>query len=94
MAIRTRQELGYAPDGNSAHDKSPDRDILEFVNDEGEVVFFIETTKEWVTETVEGYLGDDPDIEGHTFQFLKTTTSWGTPSAADAPEPEFREVDP
>jgi len=91
MAIRTLQELGYAPSGNSAHVKSPERDLLEFVNEDGEVVFFIETTKEWVTETIEGYLGSDPDIEGHTFQFEKTTVIYGTPAATG--QPRFREVD-
>jgi hypothetical protein len=92
MAIRTRQELGYAPSGDSADAKSAERDILEFVNEEGEVVFFIETTKEWVTETAEGYLGPDPDIEGHTFQFEKKTVTYGTPQASGIPK--FREVDP
>jgi hypothetical protein len=81
MAIRTRQELGYAPIGNSEFAKSPERDILEFVNDEGEVIFDIQVEKEWVTETVEGYLGEDPDIEGHTFQFEKTTVTYGAPAA-------------
>jgi hypothetical protein len=90
MAIRTRQELGYQPSNNPAHAKSPERDVLEFVNDEGEVVFLIETTKEWVTETIEGYLGEDPDIEGHTFQFEKTTVTYGVPAAPG--EPRWREI--
>jgi hypothetical protein len=90
MAIRTAQELGYAPSSDSAHTKSAERDILEFVNEDGEVIFFIETTKEWVTETIEGYLGADPDIEGHTFQFEKKTVTYGTPQTSATPR--YREV--
>jgi hypothetical protein len=91
MAIRVRQELGYAPAPPAAHhEKSPTRDLLEFVNEDGEVIFSIETTKEWVTETIEGYLGEDPDIEGHTFQFEKTTVTYGMPEATG--QPRFREI--
>lgn len=90
MAIRVRQELGYAP-GND-HAKTANRDLLEFINEDGEVIFFIETTKELIRETVEGYLGEDPDIEGHTFEFEKTTVIYGVPERTTAPK--WREVDP
>lgn len=89
MAIRVRQELGYAP-GND-HAKTANRDLLEFINEDGDVIFFIETTKEWVIETVEGYLGEDSDIEGHTFEFEKKTVTYGVPAATTAPK--WREID-
>lgn len=85
-----RQELGYAP-GND-HAKTANRDLLEFIDEDGDVIFFIESTKELITETVEGYLGNDPDIEGHTFQYEKKTVRFGVPEQTTAPK--WREVDP
>jgi hypothetical protein len=90
MAIRVRQELGYAP-GNGDHAKTPSRDLLEFINEDGDVIFFIETTKTWVQETVQGYLGTDPDIEGKTLEFEVTTVSYGVPAATTAPK--WRQID-
>lgn len=91
MAIRTRQELSYRPSSNPAYAKSDERDVIEFVNEEDEVVFFISVTKTKRIETVEGYLGPDPDIEGHTFEFTDVTVDYGVPGIAVQ---EWREVDP